>query len=62
MEFQKMTNEQKKANDMQFNAIVDMVRHLSSGAADLLMQNRLPVDMHFMASEELERRQPACMR
>lgn len=61
MEFQKMTNVQKMLNNSQFIAIVEMYRHLSPEVADLLMQNRLPLDMHVKALEEVERRQPVFM-
>lgn len=51
MEFPKMTTEQKIFNDREFKVIVENVRRINSGLADMLMQNRNTVDRHVTALE-----------
>jgi hypothetical protein len=52
LEFQKMTNEQKLLNNSEFNVLIQNIRHINSGLADMMMWNRLMVDRHVTALEK----------
>jgi hypothetical protein len=51
MEFPRLTEEQLRANNSEFNALIQNVRRLNAGLADLLMQNRNKLEHHMKAQE-----------
>lgn len=51
MEFPRLTEEQLRANNSEFNALIQNVRRLNAGLADLLMQNRNKLERHMKCLE-----------
>lgn len=51
MDYPRLTEEQLRNNNSEFNALIQNVRRYNSGLADLLMMNRSKVDMHLKSVE-----------
>lgn len=51
MEFPRLTEQQLRANNAEFNALIGNVRRFNSGLADLLMQNRSKLESHIKSIE-----------
>lgn len=51
MDYPRLTEEQLRSNNSEFNALIQNVRRFNSGVADLLMQNRFKLDQHIKAQE-----------
>lgn len=51
MEFPRLTEQQLRANDAEFNNLIGNVRRMNTGLADLLMQNRSKLESHIKSIE-----------